>query len=44
MDADTIIVMDGGKIEGIGTHDELINSDAIYRDIYESQQGGSENE
>lgn len=36
-DADRIIVMDGGKIDGIGTHDELIKSNEIYKEVYESQ-------
>lgn len=44
-DADIIVVMDGGKIDGIGKHDELLKSNAIYRDVYLSQQkGGEENE
>lgn len=38
-DADRIIVMDDGKINGIGTHEELLKSNAIYRDVYESQTG-----
>lgn len=39
--ADRIIVMDNGRINGIGTHEELIETNEIYRDVYESQTGGS---
>lgn len=41
MDADMILVMDEGKIDGIGTHEELLKNNAIYREVYESQQKGS---
>ena len=42
-DADRIIVMEEGKIDGFGTHEELLAGNEIYRDIYESQtQGGGD--
>ena len=40
MDADRIIVMDDGRIDGCGTHEELLSSNAIYREVYQSQQEG----
>ena len=40
MDADTIVVMDDGKINGIGTHQELLLNNKIYQEVYESQQKG----
>lgn len=36
-DADRIIVMEGGRINGIGTHRELMENNEIYREIYTSQ-------
>lgn len=39
-DADKIIVMDDGKIDAIGTHEELLATNSIYREVYESQQKG----
>ena len=41
MDADLILVLDEGKIHGMGTHEELLRTDAIYQEIYTSQQKGS---
>ena len=40
-DADQIIVMDGGEINGIGTSEELLKNNQIYREVYESQVKGS---
>lgn len=39
--ADRIIVLENGVINGFGTHEELLSSNAIYRDVYESQTAGS---
>lgn len=41
-DADKIIVMDGGKIQDVGTHEELLKTSSIYREVYESQMKGGE--
>ncbi len=44
-DADVIIVMDNGEINGIGTSEELLKTNEIYREVYESQvKGGADNE
>ena len=44
-DADKIIVLDGGEVSAFGTHDELIQSSEIYREVYTSQvKGGKDNE
>ncbi|HJD46154.1 MAG TPA: ABC transporter ATP-binding protein/permease [Candidatus Mediterraneibacter norfolkensis] len=44
-DADMIIVMDNGEINGIGTSEELLKTNEIYREVYESQvKGGDDNE
>ena len=41
-DADLIIVMNNGRIDTMGTHDELLASSPIYREVYESQTNGGE--
>ena len=44
-DADQIIVLDDGKIAGVGTSEELLQTNEIYREVYESQvKGGEEDE
>lgn len=53
-DADQIIVLDGGKINAVGTHEELLESNEIYKEVYYSQnrvggdkdvkEGGADNE
>ena len=45
-DADLIIVMDNGTINGMGTHDELLKTNKIYREIYDMQNriGGGQND
>ncbi|MCI8465031.1 MAG: ABC transporter ATP-binding protein [Lachnospiraceae bacterium] len=45
-DADKIIVLDGGRVSGFGTHEELLEQNEIYREVYESQRkgGGSDGE
>lgn len=40
-DADRIIVMNDGCVDGFGTHEELVETNAIYREIYEAQTNGS---
>ena len=45
-DADKIVVLDNGTINGMGSHEELLKSNAIYKDIFETQNktGGNDNE
>jgi ATP-binding cassette subfamily B protein len=41
-DADRIIVMDAGKITDIGTHEQLLETSSVYREVYDSQQKGAD--
>ena len=41
MDADKIVVMNDGRIDAVGTHEQLLASNDIYREVYESQQKGA---
>ena len=42
MDADKIIVLDDGHIDGFGTHEELLANNEIYKEVYYSQTKGDE--
>lgn len=39
-DADRILVLNNGEIDGFGIHEELLDNNAIYREVYESQTSG----
>ena len=42
-DADRILVLDNGQINGLGTHEELLKTNKIYQEVYNSQtQGGGD--
>ena len=43
-DADRIVVLNDGEIDGIGTHEELLASNAIYQEIYETQKKGADDD
>ncbi len=42
MECDRIVVMENGEVNGFGTHEELLENNRIYREVYESQTGASE--
>ena len=42
--ADRIVVLDDGHIADVGSHEELLRTSAIYREVYESQQKGGEDD
>jgi ATP-binding cassette subfamily B protein len=42
MDADKIIVLESGRVDAVGTHNELMEKSLIYREVYESQTGGGD--
>ena len=44
MDADNIIIMENGKINAMGTHEELLDSNEIYKEVYYSQNKNGDNE
>ena len=43
-DADKIIVMDGGKVNGFGDHETLLQTNPIYREVWESQMKGGQDD
>ena len=44
MEADQIVVLNQGRVEALGTHEELLKTSEIYREVYESQMKGSDAE
>mgnify|MGYP003355981045 CR=1 FL=1 len=44
MHAQRIVVLDKGQVAGIGTHEELLRTNEIYREVYTSQQKGGDEE
>ena len=44
MTCDSIIVMEDGEIENMDTHENLLRESKVYKEIYDSLNGGAENE
>ena len=44
MDADRILVLEDGRIDGIGTHEELLKNNAIYQEVWNTQKKGEDND
>ena len=43
MEADQIVILEDGRVHAVGTHESLLQTDSIYREIYDSQMRSSEN-
>ena len=43
-DADKIVIMDGGRVAAVGTHDELLATNEIYQEVYTSQNKGGDDD
>ena len=44
MKADLIIVLEDGRVDGMGKHEELLKTSSVYQEIYYSQNGGRDDE
>ena len=44
MEADQIVILEDGRVHAVGTHESLLQTDSIYREIYDSQMRSSEND
>ena len=44
MEADQIVILEDGRVHAVGTHESLLQTDSIYREIYDSQMRSSEDD